>query len=341
MDVRKLIDRKLERDGSVGATEIASQTGLSRTYVNRIFQQLRREGKIRLVGKANRARYVFANSEQYREAIEVERSYHRILRNIGLEEDVVLEEIRKETGIFIDLSKNVRSIVDYSFTEILNNAIEHSRSERITVRMTREDKGIAFTVEDRGIGIFRNIMGTRHLASEREAIQDLLKGKQTTAPERHSGEGIFFTSKAADALEIRSSGNKLLFDNRLHDIFVRDLKPRIGTRVDFWISRDSTRELSTIFREFTGDELTFDSTSVAVRLYSVSPGLVSRSQARRVLSGLDKFQHVTLDFQDVNDVGQGFIDEVFRVWKRNNPDKTIKVVNASDEVNFMINRLGK
>jgi hypothetical protein len=43
------------------------------------------------------------------------------------------------------------------------------------------------------------------LKNHLEAIQDLLKGKQTTMPKSHSGEGIFFTSKIADNLTISSS----------------------------------------------------------------------------------------------------------------------------------------
>ena len=55
---------------------------------------------------------------------------------------------------------------------------------------------LSFIVNDSGIGIFRNIMQKRNLKSELEAIQDLMKGKTTTMPESHSGEGIFFTSKS-------------------------------------------------------------------------------------------------------------------------------------------------
>lgn len=58
------------------------------------------------------------------------------------------------------------------------------------------------------------IMTMRKLQTELNAIQDLLRGKQRTDPERHSGEGIFCTSKVADRLIIKGSDKKLICDIR-------------------------------------------------------------------------------------------------------------------------------
>lgn len=338
MHIKRLIEQQLQKRGELRAAEIIKATGYSRTYVNRVFQQLQREGLLRLIGKANRARYVEVHPQTLARAMAAEQSFHRILRNLHLQEDVVLAQIKAETGIFNDLAQNVVTILNYGFTEMLNNAIEHSRSDRITVRMDRTESGIWFMVTDRGVGVFENIKTTRHLANEHEAIQDLLKGKQTTAPDRHSGEGIFFTSRAADRLELKGSDKKLIFDTRIGDVFVRDVKSRVGTQVDFWIALDSRRELDAVFRKYTGDELAFDSTHVAVELYRIDSGFVSRSQARRILAGLEKFQAIILDFKNVQLVGQGFVDEVFRVWTSRHPGKVIEVRNASEHVQFMVGR---
>jgi hypothetical protein len=75
-----------------------------------------------------------------------------------------------------------------------------------------------------------------------DAIQDLLKGKETTAPAAHSGEGIFFTSKTADSLTIKSFEKKVVFDNVGQDIYVKDIKPVGGTRVDFVLDLRSKRK---------------------------------------------------------------------------------------------------
>jgi anti-sigma regulatory factor (Ser/Thr protein kinase) len=231
--------------------------------------------------------------------------------------------------------------VNYGFSEMLNNAIEHSESAMVDVRMARTPSRLSFAVVDRGIGILRNIMRTRNLGSELEAIQDLLKGKQTTMPDRHSGEGIFFTSRVADGFAIRSSDKKILFDNLIPDVFFRTMRQTKGTRVEFWIALDSTRHLTDVFREFAGEQMTFDRTRVSVALYSAEPGYVSRSQARRLLSGLESFREIVLDFARVKLVGQAFADEIFRVWKTNYPGITIRVENASPDVQAMLSHAGQ
>lgn len=65
---------------------------------------------------------------------------------------------------------------------------------------------------------------------------------------------------------------------------------------------------------------------------------ISRSQAKRILAGLEKFKQVTLDFRRVQSVGQGFVDEVFRVFQRNHPDIDIRFTHANPSVEFMIKR---
>ncbi len=336
MDIRGLILRLVKEKGSVRVADITRLAGFSRAYINRFFQELRREGKIALVGKANKAHYIPATREKLREAKKATREVNRILRNENLSEDVILSRIKEETGIFLALPKNVSRIIDYAFTEMLNNAIEHSRSERIFVKMNRTDEGLELRVVDRGIGIFRNIMATRGLQNELEAIQDLLKGKQTTDPERHSGEGIFFTSKVADRLIIRGSGKKLIYDNLLEDVFIKNIRPIIGTEVEFWTSEGSRKDLIKVFAAYAGEAYEFGKTMVTVDLYKTPGSYVSRSQARRILTGLEKFKVIVLDFKDVETVGQAFADEVFRVWKNHQPDTQVKVQNANENVQFMI-----
>jgi len=253
MGIKKLILKKLVKKKTIKVAEIVKATGFSRTYINRFFQELRSEGKIVLLGRANRAQYALVKNAQ--EAKKQILGIRRILRNKNLSEDLVLEEIKKDTGIFLNLPKNISKAVDYAFTEMLNNAIEHSQSKKIEVNMKRDFSGIHFDVVDFGIGIFKHMMAKRSLKNEFEAIQDLLKGKQTTAPQEHTGEGIFFTSKVADILIIQGSKKKLIFHNILDDIFIKDARPIRGTKVVFFIDLKSKRNLSEIFRKYSGDSI--------------------------------------------------------------------------------------
>ena len=171
-----------------------------------------------------------------------------------------------------------------------------------------------------------------------EAIQDLLKGKLTTAPSLHSGEGIFFTSKAADLLIIQSDVKRLIFNNLLDDVFVKDVKGTPGTKVNFSVDINASRELQAIFEKYTDNSFKFSKTRVTVRLYEGGTEYISRSQARRILVGLEKFKVITLEFEGVETVGQGFADEIFRVWAERYKKIDIKVKNANDNVLLMINR---
>lgn len=264
------------------------------------------------------------------------RRVHRILRNRDLQEDRVLSEIRSQCLALRNLRKNVQRIFDYAFTEMLNNAIEHSLSKSIDVSVECTDQEVRADIRDQGLGLFENIMQKKRLANHVEALQDLLKGKQTTAPEAHSGDGIFFTSRAVDILRLRSSDKQLLFDNLGSDVFVSEIRPRAGTRVMFSCRLDSKRDLSKVFGAYTGDTLEFSKTEVAVRLYRQGLELPSRSQARRILSGLERFKSVTLDFNGITCLGQAFADEIFRVFSNAHPEIRFQVLNAAPAVQAMI-----
>jgi hypothetical protein len=66
--------------------------------------------------------------------------------------------------------------------------------------------------------------------------------------------------------------------------------------------------------------------------------LISRSQAKRLLTRFDRFKEIVLDFQNVDSIGQAFADEIFRVFKNEHPNINLHPVNANEEVMRMIVR---
>ena len=54
--------------------------------------------------------------------------------------------------------------------------------------------------------------------------------------------------------------------------------------------------------------------------------------------GLEKFKIVVLDFKGIEAVGQAFVDEIFRIFKNENPKIEIKYVNTNEDVSSMIKR---
>lgn len=66
--------------------------------------------------------------------------------------------------------------------------------------------------------------------------------------------------------------------------------------------------------------------------------LISRSQAKRVCRRLENFTHITLNFKKVEAVGQGFVDQLFRVYQRERPNLVITYIHANTSVDYMIKR---
>jgi len=338
MDIRNLILNSLKKKNELKVADIVKTTGFSRAYISRIFQELRKKNKIILIGRANKARYVLPNIKKIEKSRRNILNVQRTLINKCLSEDVVLDKIKKETGISLNIKQNISLILDYAFTEMLNNAIEHSQSKKIIIKAQKTDKSINFEIIDHGIGIFKNIMRKKKLKNELEAIQDLTKGKQTTNPRTHTGEGIFFTSKAVDLLIIKGSDKKLIIDNKIQDLFVKDIKPIKGTKIICKISLNSATNLSTIFKEYASKDFKFNKTIIPVKLFATGTSYISRSQAKRMLSDLKKFKTIILDFRGVKTIGQGFADEIFRVWQKKHSDVKIIYKNCNENIEFMIKR---
>ena len=186
-------------------------------------------------------------------------------------------------------------------------------------------------------------MKKKNLKSEIEAIQDLLKGKTTTMPRTHSGEGIFFTSRAGDMFSLDSFGYILAVDNQMRDIAVRHTSAtKRGTKVFFKIKTDSDRHLNDIFKKYTdasnNGDYGFDKTEIRVQLFTAGGVHISRSQARRILEGLEKFKVILLDYENVPLVGQAFADEIYRVFQAQHPHIAIQEENMSEGVKFMVER---
>ena len=82
----------------------------------------------------------------------------------------------------------------------------------------------------------------------------------------------------------------------------------------------------------------FEKTEILVRLLQAE--YISRSEARRLTANLHKFRKVALDFKGVRSVGQGFADEVFRVFASRHAETTIEALNASPAVRAMLEHVG-
>lgn len=341
MDTRELIVRVASKKEKFKTSDIVRAAGgkISRQFVSSEINNLVRDGKLIKAGSTKASFYALPGKADV-----LNNKIKRRLRNNNLNESEIFSDFKQKTTFISLLKGNVLSILEYAFTEMLNNAIEHSNSEFIEVEIEKNDDSISFVVNDFGIGAFKSVMKKRGLNTELEAIQDLLKGKVTTKPRLHSGEGIFFTSKTGDIFILESFGYRIRIDNLVNDVFIEELKPvKNGTRVIFTISTNTEKHLTSVFKNYQtlSGTYAFDKTEVRVRLYTMGTIYISRSQARRILQGLEKFKLVILDFEKVPTVGQAFADEVFRVFKIKFPDVLIRPINMNETVKFMVGRVEK
>lgn len=255
----------------------------------------------------------------------------------GLQEDRVFDEIDLKLGLKSKLNENTYRIANYAFSEMLNNAIDHSESKAATINVGIKKGKFEFSIRDLGIGVYRNIRKGFKLKTDEEAVEHLLKGKQTTAPRAHSGQGIFFTSKIADHFLLKSDRLMLTFENENDDLRLSNERAIKGTLVEFSIKLQTRKSLNSLFAEYANEDFEFDRTKYPVVILQQN-GAISRSQARRLTMGLEKFDRIILDFHKVKEIGQGFADEIFRVFQSKHPKIVIESREASTTVNFMIRR---
>ncbi len=330
------------KNGKISTRDLVKQFKVSRQYASSLIAELVASHHLIKLGSTRKAFYVLPEyAQKHREIFPIK--YQTAFANKNLEEHKILNQIEHVFPLIKSLPENVGSIFTYAFSEMLNNAIEHSTSVRIGIEVSMQNKVLSFTVNDSGIGVFRNVMHKRKLHSELEAIQDLMKGKTTTMPKAHSGEGIFFTSKAGDLFVLDSFGYQLIVNNKIPDIFVKKTKKiKRGTRVIFKIDSISNSRLNELFNRFTnivkGSDYGFDKTTIQIKLYTIGGVHISRSQARRVLAGLEKFKIIIFDFDKVPVVGQAFADEIFRVFHNKHPHIILEPVNMNEAAKFMVER---
>jgi biotin operon repressor/anti-sigma regulatory factor (Ser/Thr protein kinase) len=333
VDVKARILQTLKARGALSGAQIAGALGLSRQAAHRHLVRLMDQA---LLSRTGRTRGVLYRLPDSRGPLPETTQFRRKYRIDGLMEDAALAEVNLRLPLKKSLSGAAYRIFAYAFTEMLNNAIEHSHSPTCSVDVELAPREVRVVIRDLGVGVFASVAERYRLAEEEKAIGELLKGKATSMPERHAGEGIFFTSKACDRFALRSHRIELVVDARKKDTFVNVRSFLRGTEVSLTVSRSARRKLQDVFADFAPEDFDFrfERSLVTVRFYSGE--YVSRSEARRLLARLDQFREVILDFSRVRSIGQGFADEIFRVFAASHPGVVLRRVNVAPALEAVI-----
>ncbi len=326
--VHEAIRALLAQRGQFRSGELVELTGLSRQALSRHLARAVEQGSLVREGRGRATRY------RSPAGCEFDRAYS----TAGLREEVVADELLDWLSEErVNLSPGARGIVTYAVSELVNNAIDHSQADTVEVRGDVQDRRLRLDIVDAGIGAFETLRSRLHLEDHVHALQELSKGKTTTQPERHSGEGLFFTSKMAEQFRLAANGLCWVVDNTIPDQTVQSAELEQGTRVHFEVSVETTTTPAEVFERYTHD-FEFDTTRCVIRLFERGVAFVSRSEAKRLVANLERFREVVLDFHGVQSVGQGFVDEVFRVWARQHPDVRLVPEAMNREVEFMVRR---
>ncbi|VAW48627.1 ATP-binding region, ATPase-like [hydrothermal vent metagenome] len=333
-----IIRRQILRDVAHHPTDIASHIGqifsISRQAVNKHLKKLVDDDWLEASGTTRNRSYKLG-------------ARRKKVMQVALNKDISEHSIyfKEFSWIIEGLPKNIDDIVVYGFTEMLNNAIDHSEGKECFISFSRDKSEICIIISDDGEGIFKRITRLKDLSDEKQALLELHKGKLTTDPENHSGQGVFFTSRMFDNFAIFS--HDLVF-NHNHEIEIdyfsdeHGHQSQEGTTIVMSISVTSDRIDIGVFEQFTAgedDDFSFNKTIIPVSMARFDKeNLVSRSQAKRLLVRLENFEYVVFDFKNVNSIGQAFADEIFRVYRLRSPSINISHDNANTDVLKMIKR---
>lgn len=319
--------RLVEARGAVSNRDVAAHLGVSPATSHRLLSAFVTSGVLQRVGKGRSAHYRFV-------------TIRKRFRLSGLDESAAWDQVAQRIRTVRPLGRIEADNLTYAASEIINNSVDHSGGRWVEVSV--EFQAAATTevrVRDDGIGALRRICEDFSFESPREAIVQLEKGKLTSDPANHSGEGLFFSSKAVTRFQLESQGVAWVVDNLVRDSAIGPSELRKGTLVTLVVVAGRVPELTQVFAEYTDPEdLAFDKTRTTIKLAALGVSLISRSQAKRVIARLENFKRAVLDFSSVELVGQGFCDEVFRVFARSHPEIEIEPIGMTANVSFMVAR---
>lgn len=337
-EIQKFIIENVENH-PVDIVKVAqAKFGVSKTAIFKHVQKLKALNIIVQEGSRNKTSYFLAKKTK---VLVEEQPEKKFAFNVGDKDEgeIWRTVIRDSLG---PLKQNVLEICKYGFTEMFNNVIDHSDSKRAIVLIDTAEE-IKITIMDFGIGVFKKIATHFNILDLRDAVIRLHQGKVTTDKTKHTGQGIFFTSRAFDKFYLTTNGYTYIKDNSKEDDWYwesqDDVDKEVGTYLRLIISKSSVRILKDVFDMYTNDDFSFDKSHIRIQLGKYEEdSYVSRSQAKRLLAGLGKFRTIILDFKNIRNVGQGFVDEVFGVFGLEHKEIHFIISNANEDILFMLRR---
>ena len=333
-EIKKYLLRKIDEDDPNLIAKTVDAFGISGTSVKRYIVSELEAGHIKSdIKKSCGYKLCFSKN-----------TFTYSLHDSGISEDnIVFHDLHN----LFPVNDNGKHIWNYSLCEIINNALEHSHGTSLNVIVETCYLYCRVTIIDDGIGIFKNIRdGLKKSGYQNpsydDAVTELFKGKFTTFPKQHSGEGIFFTRHMLDRFSIISDSCLVKIGypgdptvSRSHLLSYAMKLSKKGTVVIMQLENDTNNIIKDIMNQYSTIDEGFIRTELPVLEACQGNEPVARSQARRICMRLDNFKEAILDFDGVEMMGQGFADEIFRVFHNTHPEVVLTPINMNAFVNNM------
>jgi len=308
---------------------VGSKLGVSRPTALRLLRQLEAAQWLQREGSG---RNVVWRPGQLRQVV---RRYDLT----GLQEDLPW---RRDFAPYFTLDDRLRRIAQHAFTELVNNAVDHSGGQAVTISMRQTATHLQLLVSDDGCGLFRQIADAFEIYDPELAMFELSKGKLTSQPSRHCGHGLYFTSRLADVFHIHANQSAFQYRDWAPGCW-QATRPsaHAGTSIFFALALDTPRTLDEVLRAHSADlqGYGFERTRLPMRLLAGSQSLASRADARRVTARLDEFREAELDFSGIEEIGHAFADELFRVYGQAHPHVALRPVGMKHDVALMVDAI--
>ena len=266
------------------------------------------------------------------------------IKSIAEREDSILFS---EILPLINAGDKAMEIWNYVLPEILSNAVNHSGGSTVSIYVRSNYLYTRVTVADNGVGIFSKVREAMKSFGHRDpsiddAVAELYKGKFTSEPDKYVGDGIFYSMHLLDKFAAISEGNVIRAGFEEEPSYLRShllgyaMRPTDnGTVIVMQLENDTQRDASDVFDKYSSGEDGLLRTNIPVFEACADRNPITRSQAKRLCARLDMFDEVILDFEKSMIMGQGFADEVFRVFHNNHPQVVVMPVGMNPVVKRM------
>ncbi len=286
----------------------ASRFRVSRQAVHHHLNRLLRDGVLLAEGRTRARRYALAVLGETTERLDTRTGVlwrHRFLPTL------------------VEVSADIVELVRFGLAEIVRNALDHSGSGEVSVRLRRTAAAVEIRVSDQGTGIFRHLARGLGVDDPRLAALEIARGR-----------GLAHVARAFDTFLVWSDRHVLR--REAHEGGARWSLEPLAARV-----RGTTVGLRIRVRSDTTIEKILSRTHAEIPLrlaFDPAEQPTSREQARRVLPRTQQHGEIIVDFTDIPCVGPAFADELLCVFPLEHPGMRLSWRNASPEVQESLRR---